>query len=106
MGLGLGLAFIGVTAGLAWWLGGSVAWEVGHYVLGVPLALITLPALIYGLPRLKRESSWARLFVFCVFFGWAAVGVWYAVGSMQMGGVVHIDNASAQEVKIELDGKP
>ncbi len=106
---GLGLASLGVTALLAWWLGGGSAWEVIGGGSAVLMAIITysiLHASVFG-PKGEKSESGLLLSVFLwALYGWVAIGVWYWVGSLQIPGTIHIDNASTRDLQIDLDGQP
>jgi hypothetical protein len=103
--VGIALAIPAVAALLAYLLEGGSVWETMSGILAVLLGLISFAFLKEWVTSIRQEGLQPRLLLFLLYC-WAVLGVWYGVGRLVMSGAVHVENASGQDVQIELDGRP
>ncbi len=94
-----------LLAPFAWLLGGETAWLVVSVIGAVGMLGGTVVAGKEWLTGMRRHGLQPEL-PLSILYGWAVVGGWYWLGSLQIPGVIHVENASTREVQIELDGQP
>jgi hypothetical protein len=102
---GIGLSILLGTAILAWLFGGGSAWETISLWTALFLALVTA-GFIAARFNPPTETKFDPLGVLALLYIWSVLGLWYCVGSIQIQGIVHIENASTQDLQLELDGQP
>ncbi len=101
--LGSGLLLLAVTAPVMCLDRRSVRWDVSLLIAACVIIVMTFVALRrVELQPARKGTLFA--FVMCILFGWMVIEVWNWTGSTRLTATIHIENASTQEVKIELDG--
>jgi hypothetical protein len=103
--MGIALAIDALVAVAAWFLEGGPTWEALNIVGAFVMVFLTVGGLADWRSRLQEHGLQPGL-LFGVLAIWSAGGVWYGVGYFQIPGTIHIENASPQEVEIELNGRP